>query len=154
MRTGGAPTAMNRSVGNGVRAMPPGMGITSPFPSVTIPAHARLVLSSLTTSRRLPAESTSRATISTYRGWRQRIGFVPKPSSRYDDKADTFILSGVEDLVPVQTTGETTRYRPRTEGVFARSHVKAARPRWALLRVRLLGSVLGAQPKRSIRAAP
>lgn len=33
---------------------------------------------------------------------------------------DTFILSGAEDLVPVAHTDGITRYRPRTEGLFAR----------------------------------
>ena len=40
---------------------------------------------------------------------------------RYDDAQDTFLLSGAEDLVPVLGQGQTiTRYRPRTEGLFAR----------------------------------
>ena len=33
---------------------------------------------------------------------------------------DTFLLSGAEDLVPVAETAGATRYRPRTEGLFAR----------------------------------
>jgi hypothetical protein len=40
------------------------------------------------------------------------------PSARYG--GDTFILSGAEDLIPVSETGGITRYRPRTEGLFAR----------------------------------
>ena len=40
------------------------------------------------------------------------------PSSRQE--GDTFILSGAEDLIPVSETGGITRYRPRTEGLFAR----------------------------------
>ena len=39
---------------------------------------------------------------------------------QYDDDHDTFLLSGAEDLVPVAETTGTTRYRPRTEGLFAR----------------------------------
>ena len=40
---------------------------------------------------------------------------------RYDDAKDIFILSGAEDLVPVPGGPPgTTRYRPRTEGLFAR----------------------------------
>ena len=35
-------------------------------------------------------------------------------------EGDTFILSGAEDLVPVAETVGITRYRPRTEGLFAR----------------------------------
>ena len=34
-------------------------------------------------------------------------------------KRDTFILSGAEDLVPLDAQGMVTRYRPRTEGLFA-----------------------------------
>jgi hypothetical protein len=33
---------------------------------------------------------------------------------------DTFLLSGAEDFVPVAETTGGTRYRPRTEGLFAR----------------------------------
>jgi virulence plasmid B protein/glycosyltransferase TcdB-like subunit of Tc toxin len=40
------------------------------------------------------------------------------PEARYG--GDTFILSGAEDLIPVSETGGITRYRPRTEGLFAR----------------------------------
>lgn len=35
------------------------------------------------------------------------------------EKRDTFILSAAEDLVPVETSDTWTRYRPRTEGLFA-----------------------------------
>ena len=38
---------------------------------------------------------------------------------RYDDEKDVFILSGSEDLVAVEKAGTATRYRPRTEGLFA-----------------------------------
>jgi hypothetical protein len=39
---------------------------------------------------------------------------------RYDDARDTFILSGIEDLLAVERVdATTTRYRPRTEGLFA-----------------------------------
>jgi RHS repeat-associated protein len=33
---------------------------------------------------------------------------------------DTFVLSGAEDLVPIERSPGVTRYRPRTEGLFAR----------------------------------
>src|SRR5262245_61065674 len=33
---------------------------------------------------------------------------------------DTFILSGAEDLIPITETAGGVRYRPRTEGLFAR----------------------------------
>ena len=38
---------------------------------------------------------------------------------RYDDARDTFLISGAEDLVRVPTPVNATRYRPRTEGLFA-----------------------------------
>ncbi len=65
-------------------------------------------------------------------GWGLTIPGVSRKTSkgipRYDDAQDVFILSGAEDLVPVEkeqqaSEGETryrTRYRPRTEGLFAR----------------------------------
>lgn len=57
-------------------------------------------------------------------GWRLSVPGVTRKTSkgvpRYDDKRDTFILSGAEDLVPVETAEGWTRYRPRTEGLFAR----------------------------------
>lgn len=37
-----------------------------------------------------------------------------------DGKADIFMLSGSEDLVPVARMASRTEYRPRTEGTFAR----------------------------------
>lgn len=66
-------------------------------------------------------------------GWALGIPGVTRKTSKgipvYDDKSDIFILSGAEDLVPVEITNsvdinhiawEHTRYRPRTEGLFAR----------------------------------
>lgn len=57
-------------------------------------------------------------------GWALSIPGVARKTSkgvpRYDDDNDIFILSGAEDLVPVETTEEFTRYRPRTERLFAR----------------------------------
>ena len=35
-------------------------------------------------------------------------------------ESDTFLLSGAEDLIPLEATGGITRYRPRTETLFAR----------------------------------
>jgi hypothetical protein len=56
-------------------------------------------------------------------GWALSIPGVTRKTSqgipRYDEGTDVFILSGAEDLVPVETSGTTTRYRPRTEGLFA-----------------------------------
>lgn len=65
-------------------------------------------------------------------GWSLSIPGVSRKTSKgvpiYDDTKDTFILSGAEDLVPVEvemTESSTevqirSRYRPRTEGLFAR----------------------------------
>ncbi|MGH8068935.1 MAG: SpvB/TcaC N-terminal domain-containing protein [Candidatus Entotheonellia bacterium] len=65
-------------------------------------------------------------------GWSLSIPGVSRKTSqgipRYDEAKDIFILSGAEDLVPVEAyveesqtqTHDRTRYRPRTEGLFAR----------------------------------
>src|SRR6266536_1626088 len=63
-------------------------------------------------------------------GWNLSVPGVSRKTSkgvpRYDDAQDTFILSGAEDLVPVED-GVRTGYRPRTEGLFARiSHHRDA----------------------------
>lgn len=53
-------------------------------------------------------------------GWRLSVPGVTRDTSdgipTYDDDADVFLLSGMERLVPVGGN----RYRPRTEGAFAR----------------------------------
>src|SRR5205809_1347530 len=55
-------------------------------------------------------------------GWSLDIPGVSRRTAkgvpRFDD-TDVFIISGVEDLVRVAPVGERTRYRPRTEGLFA-----------------------------------
>ena len=58
-------------------------------------------------------------------GWSISVPGVSRKTSQgvpqYDDSQDIFILSGAEDLVPVVVGPEgMTRYRPRTEGLFAR----------------------------------
>jgi RHS repeat-associated protein len=57
-------------------------------------------------------------------GWSLSIPGVTRQTSKgvpiYDDSEDTFVLSGAEDLVPVERLAGKTRYRPRTEGLFAR----------------------------------
>lgn len=61
-------------------------------------------------------------------GWSLGVPGVSRLTSkgipRYRDDAatdaDIFVLSGAEDLVPVETGGEFVRYQPRTEGLFAR----------------------------------
>ncbi|HEY9796413.1 MAG TPA: SpvB/TcaC N-terminal domain-containing protein [Leptolyngbyaceae cyanobacterium] len=57
-------------------------------------------------------------------GWGLSIPGVMRKTSqgipRYDDEQDTFVLSGAEDLVPIERLPGLTRYRPRTEGLFAR----------------------------------
>jgi RHS repeat-associated protein len=63
-------------------------------------------------------------------GWTLSIPGVSRKTSRgipqYGDEhgppseRDVFLLSGAEDLVPVAETAGLIRYRPRTEGLFAR----------------------------------
>jgi RHS repeat-associated protein len=58
-------------------------------------------------------------------GWNLSAPNVARKTSKgvpvYDDDRDTFLLSGAEDLVPVaRPDAATVRYRPRTEGLFAR----------------------------------
>ena len=56
-------------------------------------------------------------------GWELSLPGVARKTAKgtplYDDAKDTFILSGSEDLVPIGQFGDTTRYKPRTEGLFA-----------------------------------
>ncbi|MBE7385210.1 MAG: VCBS repeat-containing protein [Leptolyngbya sp. SIO1E4] len=56
-------------------------------------------------------------------GWALSVPGVMRKTSkgipRYQG-SDTFVLSGAEDLVPVEEIEGVTRYRPRTEGLFAR----------------------------------
>jgi hypothetical protein len=56
-------------------------------------------------------------------GWRLSLPAITRTARRgvprYRD-GDVFVLSGYEDLVPVETVGPgRTRHRPRTEGLFA-----------------------------------
>jgi hypothetical protein len=57
-------------------------------------------------------------------GWSLSVPGVSRKTSRgiprYANERDTFLLSGAEDLVPVAQAPGMTRYRPRTEGLFAR----------------------------------
>jgi hypothetical protein len=59
-------------------------------------------------------------------GWELDVPGVTRKSAkgvpRYDDSSDIFLLSGAEDLVPValNENQNSIRYRPRTEGLFAR----------------------------------
>jgi RHS repeat-associated protein len=57
-------------------------------------------------------------------GWGLSIPGVSRKTSRgiprYGDEGDTFLLSGAEDLVQFEQSAGTARYRPRTEGSFAR----------------------------------
>src|SRR5262245_50746883 len=58
-------------------------------------------------------------------GWALSVPGVCRRTSkgvpRYDDVRVVFVLSGAEDLVPVPDGGLLPqRYRPRTEGLFAR----------------------------------
>jgi RHS repeat-associated protein len=57
-------------------------------------------------------------------GWDLSIPGISRQTSkgipRYDDLQDIFILSGAEDLVLINSEPNLKRYRPRTEGLFAR----------------------------------
>src|SRR5258707_15116641 len=58
-------------------------------------------------------------------GWNLSVPGVSRKTSQgvplYDDSKDVFILSRAEDLVPVSGAPPgAARYRPRTEGLFAR----------------------------------
>jgi RHS repeat-associated protein len=69
-------------------------------------------------------------------GWSLSVPGVSRKTSRgiprYADERDTFLLSGAEDLVPVAGGPGMTRYRPRTEGLFARieHHEDASTNHW------------------------
>ena len=82
-------------------------------------------------------------------GWSLTIPGVSRKTSkgipRYADERDTFLLSGAEDLVPVAETAGVTRYRPRTEGIFARieRHKDAATDHWEVRSEDGLVSVYG-----------
>jgi RHS repeat-associated protein len=56
-------------------------------------------------------------------GWDLSLPGITRKTSKgtplYNDAKDTFILSGAEDLVPIGQFGDATRYKPRTEGLFA-----------------------------------
>lgn len=57
-------------------------------------------------------------------GWELSVPGITRKTSKgtplYNDAKDTFILSSAEDLVPVeQVDATTTRYKSRTEGLFA-----------------------------------
>ena len=57
-------------------------------------------------------------------GWGLSVPGVSRKTTsgipQYDDASDTFLISGAEDLVPIPgTLTSATRYRPRTEGLFA-----------------------------------
>lgn len=89
-------------------------------------------------------------------GWALSVPGVSRKTSDgvpiYDDSADTFILSGAEDLVPVKEEPEDadsyTRYRPRTEGLFARirHHTDATRDFWSVWSKDGLVSTYGTDP--------
>ncbi len=57
-------------------------------------------------------------------GWGISVPGVSRQTSHgiplYIDSEDVFVLSGAEDLVPIDRQPGVTRYRPRTEGLFAR----------------------------------
>ena len=82
-------------------------------------------------------------------GWSLGIPGVMRKTSkgvpRYDDARDTFVLSGAEELVPIEHQPDITRYRPRTEGLFARieHHHTADRNFWQVWSIDGLVSYYG-----------
>lgn len=82
-------------------------------------------------------------------GWNLNVPGVTRKTSeglpRYVDDLDTFILSGAEDLVAVDAQSDQTRYRPRTEGLFARitHHHDASHNYWRVESKDGLSSVYG-----------
>jgi Salmonella virulence plasmid 65kDa B protein len=65
-------------------------------------------------------------------GWVLSVPGVSRDTAKrvpvYDDDADVFLLSGAEQLVPMFSPSPgAIRYRPRTEGLFARiTHLKSS----------------------------
>lgn len=57
-------------------------------------------------------------------GWNMGIPGVMRKTDtgipKYDNKNDVFVLSGAEDLIEVERSDNWIRYRPRTEGLFAK----------------------------------
>ncbi|MEZ4789470.1 MAG: SpvB/TcaC N-terminal domain-containing protein [Flavobacteriales bacterium] len=65
-------------------------------------------------------------------GWNMSLPGIMRKTNlgipRYDDEQDVFVLSGAEDLIPVErgqgvvegVAHTWMRYQPRTEGLFAR----------------------------------
>lgn len=82
-------------------------------------------------------------------GWSLSVPGVMRKTSeglpRYVDELDTFVLSGAEDLVAVDVHADRTRYRPRTEGLFARiiHHHDASQDYWRVESKDGLTSVYG-----------
>ncbi|CUS38117.1 conserved hypothetical protein, contains RHS repeats [Candidatus Nitrospira nitrosa] len=82
-------------------------------------------------------------------GWSLNVPGVARKTSdglpRYVDARDTFVLSGAEDLVAVDVQADRTRYRPRTEGLFARiiHHHDASQDYWRVESKDGLTSVYG-----------
>jgi YD repeat-containing protein len=105
-------------------------------------------------------------------GWRMSVAAVTRKTERgvprYDDASDRFVLAGMEDLVPLRRkTGAAWvryervedghvvhRYRPRTEGGFARierwtSQVSGA-VHWRTLTRSNVTSIFGRSPEAQI----
>ena len=55
-------------------------------------------------------------------GWQLGVSNIQRKTSQgvpHYRGQDTFVLAGAEDLVQIEQEGDVTRFRPRTEGVFA-----------------------------------
>ncbi|VAX04050.1 Putative insecticidal toxin complex, partial [hydrothermal vent metagenome] len=86
-------------------------------------------------------------------GWDLSIPGVSRKTSKGIPRylgEDTFILSGAEDLVPVQKEAGFTRYQPRTEGLFAKidRHLDAKTDYWKVRSKEGLTSYYGTDESR------
>jgi len=93
-------------------------------------------------------------------GWGLSVPGVMRKTSkgipRYNDEQDTFVLSGAEDLVPIERSSDVTRYRPRTEGLFARieHHHGSGNNYWKVWSKDGLVSYYGATEAPQVSAEP
>lgn len=90
-------------------------------------------------------------------GWQLSVPGVSRKTAKgipkyrdasWPEQQDTFLLSGAEDLVPVEKTESWVRYRPRTEGLFAliRHHRDQDRDYWEVKSKDGLASYYGQSP--------
>ncbi|MGM8888115.1 SpvB/TcaC N-terminal domain-containing protein, partial [Psychrobacter sp. 1U2] len=91
-------------------------------------------------------------------GWQLTIPGVSRKTSKGIPRylgEDTFILSGAEDLVPIQKDKGVTQYRPRTEGLFAKifRHLDADNDYWQVRSKEGLTSYYGHEKSKKTDSA-